>query len=223
MFGRLEKTSSGENLVRRVGRQSLRFSAPIFGRRRRAPTNEGCRRWCLVRPGAWPDSREFPAPEKEAKALASTHFGVSRPRVAIDVPRNFHCCVRTRIVRLRSPPSCFNSSSENALAPRRPLFGTRTRIGIQFENPSEDTFVLPSWRIFAADFVVTLAFRRGQFCPPSDARLPYQTVVEPSGVSRRSYPTRGTLNRASHRRAGHVCAKAPRTPGGFSSPQMRRE
>ena len=57
-----------ENLVRRVARRSLQFSAPIFGRRRRAPTNEGCRRWYLVRPDAVPDNREFLAPEMEAKA-----------------------------------------------------------------------------------------------------------------------------------------------------------
>jgi len=32
----------------------------------------------------------------------------------------------------------------------------RTRTGIEFENANEDNFVLPSWQIFAVDFVVTL-------------------------------------------------------------------
>ncbi len=64
-----------ENLVRRVARRSLQFSGPTFQCRRRAPTSEGYRRWCLVRPDAGPDSREFPAPEMEAKGSASTHLG----------------------------------------------------------------------------------------------------------------------------------------------------
>jgi hypothetical protein len=64
-----------ENLVRRVARRSLQFSAPTFECRRRAPTSEGYRRWCLVPPDVGPDSREFPAPEMEANGSASTHLG----------------------------------------------------------------------------------------------------------------------------------------------------
>ncbi len=68
-----------ENLVRRVARRSSQFSAPSSECRRRAPTNEGCRRSCPVHPDAWPDSREFPEREMEVEGSASTHLEVSRP------------------------------------------------------------------------------------------------------------------------------------------------
>jgi hypothetical protein len=108
-----------ENLVRRVVRPSLEFSGPILECRRRAPTSEGCRRWCLVPPDAEPDSREFPAREMGAKGSASTHWGRSSTCSNRRTYRNFRCCVRTRSVRLRSlprAPTSFNSSSENVLA-----------------------------------------------------------------------------------------------------------
>ena len=54
-----------ENLVRRVAPRSSQSSAPIFGCERRAPTSEGCRRACPVRPDVWPDNPEFLAPEME--------------------------------------------------------------------------------------------------------------------------------------------------------------
>jgi hypothetical protein len=43
-----------ENPVRRVARPSLQFSGPTSECRRQAPTNEGCRRWCLVHLDASP-------------------------------------------------------------------------------------------------------------------------------------------------------------------------
>jgi hypothetical protein len=51
----------------RVGRQFPQFSASSFECKRRAPTNEGCRRWCPVNLDAGLGSREFPAPEMAAK------------------------------------------------------------------------------------------------------------------------------------------------------------
>jgi hypothetical protein len=63
------------NLAQRVVRRSRTFSAPTFGRKRRAPTNEECRRSYPVHPDAWPGSREFPEREKGVEGLASTHLG----------------------------------------------------------------------------------------------------------------------------------------------------
>ncbi len=103
-----------ENLLRRVARRSLQFSAPTFGCKRRAPTNEGCRRWCPVHPDAWPDSREFPAPEMEAKARQAHIGDVSRPSVAIDVPE-FPLLWGQHQLRASGGLASFNSSSENAL------------------------------------------------------------------------------------------------------------
>ena len=104
-----------ENLVRRVARRSVQFSGPTFECRRRAPTNEGFRRWCLVPPDVWPGSREFPAPEMEAKESASTHLGsvvrFSKWR-ALLFPR-LHANTNYYIFAARAN---FASSSENALA-----------------------------------------------------------------------------------------------------------
>lgn len=53
-----------ENLVRRVARQSPRFSAPSPEGKRRAHASKS-RRGCIVREGSWPNSREFPVPGME--------------------------------------------------------------------------------------------------------------------------------------------------------------
>ncbi len=71
-----------ENPVRRAARRSLQFARPASECRRRAPTNEGCRRWCLVHLDAWPDSREFPVPERGGwarRALSGLSL-IRRPR-----------------------------------------------------------------------------------------------------------------------------------------------
>jgi len=139
-----------ENLVRRVAPRSLQFSGPTFECRRRVPTSGGYRRWYLVPLDAGPDSREFPAPEMVAKGSASTHSGSVVPRVAIDVPRNFRCCARTRIVRLRLLPRVSVSPLKMRSPERIPL-RARTRISVGFGNAREGNFVLPSWQIFFAD------------------------------------------------------------------------
>jgi hypothetical protein len=70
------------NLVGRVARPSLQFSVPSFGHKCRAPTNEGCRRWCLVHLDASPDSREFPLPEMAiwGRRRSSKRFSCSNRR-----------------------------------------------------------------------------------------------------------------------------------------------
>ena len=106
-----------ENLVRRVARRSLEFSGPILECRRRAPTSEGCRRWCLVPPDAEPGSREFPAREMGAKGSASTHLGAVvrlSKRRAFSFPRLY---ANTNYYILAARAN-FASSSENSLAPR---------------------------------------------------------------------------------------------------------
>jgi hypothetical protein len=45
----------------------------------------------------------------------------------------------------------FAFSSENALRPDKASLRARPRIGIGFENPSEDNFVLTSCQIFSDD------------------------------------------------------------------------
>ena len=70
------------NLVRRVAPRYSQFSATSSECRCRAPTSEGCPPWCLERPDAWPDNREFLALEMEVvgrRAHSSTvsHFPVS--------------------------------------------------------------------------------------------------------------------------------------------------
>ena len=107
-----------ESLVRRVARRSSQFSAPTSGRKRRAPTNEGCRQWYPVHPDAWPDNREFLEREKGVGSSASTHLGsVVRfsKRRALLFPR-LHANTNYYIFAARAN---FASSSENALAPRR--------------------------------------------------------------------------------------------------------
>ncbi len=138
-----------ENLVRRVARRSLQFSAPTFGRKRRAPTSEGCLRWCPVHLDAWPGSREFPAPEMEAKGRRAHIGDVSRPSVAIDVPE-FPLLWGQHQLRASGAPVSFNSSSENALA-REGLCPRPNANRHGFKSASEDNFVPTSWQIFAAD------------------------------------------------------------------------
>lgn len=106
-----------ENLVRPVAPRSSQSSAPISGCERRAPTSEGCHRWCPVHWDAWPDNREFPEREKEVEGLASTHSGsVVRfsKRCALLFPP-LHANTNYRIFAARAN---FASSSENAFASR---------------------------------------------------------------------------------------------------------
>ncbi len=77
-------------------------------------------------------------------------FGVSRPAVAIDVPRNFRCCARTRIVRLRSLPRV-SIPPPKMRSPENTSVRARTQIGVGFWNAREGNFVLPFWQIFSAD------------------------------------------------------------------------
>jgi hypothetical protein len=74
-----------ENLVRRVARRYLQFSAPIFGRKRRAPTNGECHRLCPLRLDTLLGSREFLTPEMEARGRYARILQTST-RVAIGVP-----------------------------------------------------------------------------------------------------------------------------------------
>jgi hypothetical protein len=103
------------NLAQRVVRRSRKFSAPTFGRKRRAPTNEECRRSYPVHPDAWPGSREFPEREKGVEGLASTHLGslicLSKRRASL-----FSQLARTRIIIIFTARANFASSSENAFA-----------------------------------------------------------------------------------------------------------
>ena len=213
-----------ENLVRRVARRSPQFSAPTFECRRRAPTNEGCRRSCPVHPDAWPDNREFLAPEMEVEGRQA-HIWESVVRlVAIDVPRNFRCCdantnyLSPPLARVSIPPLKMRS-------PEKISVRARTRIGIGFENASEDNFVLPSWQIFSRRCRANSSRgRRGQFCPRSDVHLPYRTGCRSSGELAAALILRARRSiAAARRRAGRACARVPRTPGGSSSPRMRRE
>ena len=50
---------------------------------------------CPVPPDAWPDSREFLAPEMEVTDWLAHIRDVDRPSVAIDVPGYFRCCAWT--------------------------------------------------------------------------------------------------------------------------------
>lgn len=144
-----------ENLVRRVAPRSSQSSAPIFGCERRAPTSEGCHRWCPVHRDVGRDSREFLEQEKEVGSPASTHLGsVVRfsKRRALLFPR-LYANTNHYIFADRAN---FASSSENALCREGLGPCANTAFGIGLESASEDNFVLRSWRIFAADFVVTL-------------------------------------------------------------------
>ena len=104
-----------ENLAQRVVRRSRRFSAPTFGRKRRAPTNEECRRSYPVHPDAWRGSREFPEREKGVEGLASTHLW---SLVCLSKRRAFYFrgSTRTRIIIIFAARANFASSSENAFA-----------------------------------------------------------------------------------------------------------
>jgi hypothetical protein len=75
-----------------------------------------------VRLVVWPDSREFPVPEMEAKGRKTHIWEVNRFPVAIDVPRDFRCWVANANCELPAPLASLNSSSENALAREGSLF-----------------------------------------------------------------------------------------------------
>ena len=85
------------NLVPRVARRSLEFWASTFECTHRAPTNEGCRRWCLVHPDAWLSSREFPVPEMRVGVWRAHIWGQSSPS-ASRMPCYFRASTRTRII-----------------------------------------------------------------------------------------------------------------------------
>ena len=135
-----------ENLVRRVAPRSLQFSASTFGRGRRAPTNEGCRRGYPVHSDAWPDNREFLEREKRVEGLASTHLGLVvrfSKRRALLFPRldvNTNCYIFAGRAN-------FAFSSENALAPRRSLCAPERESALDSR------------------------IQRGQFCPSISANI----------------------------------------------------
>jgi len=136
-----------ENLVRRVVRPSSQFSAPTFGCKRRAPTNEGCRPWCPVHLDAWPGSREFPALELEVVGRRAHIWGESST-LASHVPHISPALGTGRI-------SCRQWSPFSVL-PRK-THGqddfARGRNGFAYccRKRMEDNFIRPSQQIFAAD------------------------------------------------------------------------
>jgi hypothetical protein len=144
-----------ENLVRRVARRSLQFSVPTSGRKRRAPTNEGCRRSYPVHPDAWPDNREFLEREKGVGSSASTHLG-SVVRFSKRRACTFRCCstnsnyylfaaTRTSLPPLKMPS--LREGLRPALERESALDATTQVRTILSYHPGE---------LFAADFVVTL-------------------------------------------------------------------
>jgi hypothetical protein len=115
MFGRPQIVFLRENLVRRVGRRSLQFSAPTSECRSRAPTNGGCPRSCPVHSASWPDSREFLALEMEVVGRRAHIWGQSfalSKRRALLFPR-LDANTNHYIFAARAN---FASSSENAFA-----------------------------------------------------------------------------------------------------------
>jgi hypothetical protein len=81
---------------------------------------------------------------------------VSRPSGSNRRTFSFRRCEGRHQLRASGALASFNSSSENALCREGLGPCANTAFGIRLESASEDNFVLRSWRIFAADFVVTL-------------------------------------------------------------------
>ena len=136
------------NLVPRVVRRSSQFSAPIFGHRRRAPTNEGCHRSCPVHPDAWPDNREFLALEMEVVGRRAHIGAVKRP---VSNRRTSHfrlLCERTNF----PPPRlerAFDSLSKNSLT--RDNFDAPPKGGsLLLSATNEGQFCPTIWRILGA-------------------------------------------------------------------------
>ena len=101
-------------------------------------------------------------------------------------------------------------------SPEKISVRARTRIGIGFENASEDNFVLPSWQIFAADFVVTLrAAGEDNFVhAPTSFAMP-NSYRELEKRSRRRYLAwrRSIASRASEQAV--LAQKFPKRPAVF--------
>ena len=138
-----------ENLVRRAERRSSQFSAPIFGRKRRGPTNEECRRLCPAHLDRLPDNREFPAPEMEAKGRYARIDRYQLPQQPA-CHRNLRFGIRNTGLSLPASAS-FNSSSKICSPKKRPEYAQNTNPHRILER-AQDNFAPLSWPVFAADW-----------------------------------------------------------------------
>ena len=165
------------NLVRRVGRQSSQFSATSSECRCRAPTSEGCPRWCPVHPDAWPDNREFLALEMEVVGLASTHLGSvshvcvsNRRALKLSLLQREENCVDHVPPRV-SIPTLKMLSPGAALCPRL------IQIAIVIRESQCGQFCPIILANIRYGFVIALRTGEGQLCPLLRRPLAYQTVV----------------------------------------------
>jgi hypothetical protein len=167
-----------ENLVRRVAPRSSQSSAPIFGCERRAPTSEGCHRWCPVHRDVGRDSREFLEQEKEVGSPASTHLGsvvCFSKRCALLLPR---LDANTNYYFFAARAN-FASSSENALGPRRSLSAPDRESALDSRIPERTILSYHLGKYFRPDVRLLFAQHLSQICPRARVHLPDGMVSWP--------------------------------------------